>query len=300
MTKRSAQVVQGTEDEAPKKRKTPNRRTLSCHPCRAHKQKCDRQIPCQSCVRYGREHECKQSPPPSAIIGMAKGSTSLPLIASLPRVEEPQDAGASRNIILRTKYPVTQLVGESRSNIHGDHGYPAIYMMTSRFPMPTLLTQHNPSQSGNYRSRPSHSIDCSAFWKVQLISLLPPRDRCDQLVSYYIDNIDLVYHSIHIPTFLHLYECLWVTETGDVDLIWLALLFTVISLAALMAPIDSLKKMGLEKATARSQAHVWHQASRQALYAGDFESRPTLTQIQVFLCTQLYWLETKNHEILHS
>jgi hypothetical protein len=86
----------------------------------------------------------------------------------------------------------------------------------------------------------------------------------------------------------------------DVDLIWLSLLFTILSISALLFPSESVEIMGYDNSTIRNLAQVWHSASRQALHAGEFESKPGLTQIQTFLTTQTYWLATKNTEAMNS
>lgn len=143
-------------------------------------------------------------------------------------------------------------------------------------------------------------VDAKLFWKSQLVALLPSQMQCDLLVAYYIENIDWLYHAIHIPLFRRRYSAFWAGSIDEIDLVWLALLYTVISITALMAPVEQAQVMGFEHSKLRVLSHVWHQASRQALHAGEFESKPCLVQLQVFLATQLYWLETKNVESLNS
>lgn len=199
------------------------------------------------------------------------------------------------------KYPIKQLVEHCQLHTRLDPVH-AVMFLQSRFTLPVLLPHPMPisSEAGNSPPQISRFIDVKLFWKVQLASLLPFRKLCDDLVSYYIENIDLIYHAIHIPSFQRQYDAFWSLNATEIDLIWLALLLTIISLAVLMGPQEYMETLGMEKSTSRDWAHVWHQASRQALYAGDYELKPTLMQVQVFLCTQIYWLETKQHEILNS
>ncbi|OBU01479.1 hypothetical protein VE01_00380 [Pseudogymnoascus verrucosus] len=49
-------------------------RALSCLPCREHKLKCDRQVPCKSCVRSNRVDHCRKHPAP---IGRNGALTSM-------------------------------------------------------------------------------------------------------------------------------------------------------------------------------------------------------------------------------
>src|ERR1700753_2460016 len=50
------------------------RRQLSCLPCRLHKLKCDRRVPCETCVRYIRTKQCNQHPAPEARIRATRAS----------------------------------------------------------------------------------------------------------------------------------------------------------------------------------------------------------------------------------
>lgn len=285
-----------------KKRKPANRRTLSCYLCRKHKLKCDRQIPCQSCIRYQREDQCKENPAPSASARITPRQ-SPPTIAPGYLPASPKPGGDSMLEIMSspTNYSIMQLVEYCQLNTRLDPAY--TMFLQSRFTLPVLLPSSTPISGearSNLLSPIPRPVDSKIFWKVQLASLLPPRKLCDSLVSYYVENIDLIYHAIHIPSFQRQYDAFWSLNATEIDLIWLALLLTIISLAALMSPQGYIEVLGEEKFKSRDWAHIWHQASRQALHAGDYELKPTLMQLQVFLCTQIYWLETKQHEILNS
>jgi hypothetical protein len=109
-----------------------------------------------------------------------------------------------------------------------------------------------------------------------------------------------VYQAIHVPSFRKNYSRFWVTNVEDVDLIWLSLLYTIISCSGLYVPLDKAEDVGLDPSNVRNLAHVWHSASRQALHAGGFETKPCLTQLETFLITQLYWLATKSFEAMNS
>ncbi|KAF4991692.1 hypothetical protein FGRMN_7665 [Fusarium graminum] len=86
----------------------------------------------------------------------------------------------------------------------------------------------------------------------------------------------------------------------QVDLIWLSLLFTIISVSALYVPIEIIEVVGFPKDAIRHLAHLWHLSSQRALRAGKYEARPCLTQIQTFSVTQLYWYATNDIETLNS
>ena len=112
--------------------------------------------------------------------------------------------------------------------------------------------------------------------------------------------MDWVYHAIHHPSFYNTYAQFWESQASDVDLIWLSLLYTILSCGALYLPFNEAETVGLDKNNLRNLAHVWHSASRQALHVGGFEAKPCVTQLQTFIVTQLYWLATRNVETLNS
>ncbi|GAD99338.1 hypothetical protein TERG_01466 [Paecilomyces variotii No. 5] len=160
-----------------------------------------------------------------------------------------------------------------------------------------VFTECIPSSLGPV---PRDPIDSRLFWKTHLAAVLPSQNQCDLLVCYYLENSNWLYQAIHVPSFRRQYAEFWASNVDDIDLIWLSLLFTLISISALHIPFDLVEAMGFEHSTIRGLAHRWHSASRQALYAGEFESKPSLTQLQTFIATQLYWLSTKNIEAMNS
>ncbi|KAJ9607394.1 hypothetical protein H2200_008467 [Cladophialophora chaetospira] len=50
----------------------------------------------------------------------------------------------------------------------------------------------------------------------------------------------------------------------------------------------------------RGTAHHWFRLSRQALHAGEYEAKPCLTQLQVFIESQVYWYAVKGVDSLNS
>ncbi|OBT81436.1 hypothetical protein VE02_09950 [Pseudogymnoascus sp. 03VT05] len=139
-----------------------------------------------------------------------------------------------------------------------------------------------------------------SYWRVQLLAALPTRNQCDMLVTYFLENINWVYHAIHVPSFRKEYSQLWDRDTNSVDLSWLSLLFIVISESALFISSDVAQAIGLSPMNVRNLSHIWYTSSRQALHASGFESKPQLVHLQTFLVSQIYWLATKNVETMNS
>ncbi|RVX67764.1 hypothetical protein B0A52_07887 [Exophiala mesophila] len=137
-------------------------------------------------------------------------------------------------------------------------------------------------------------------WKKFLVKLLPTRTQCDILLTYFVEHINWVFQTVHIPSFRKEYSQFWDGSVDEVNLIWLSLLFTILSISGLYIPISAIEFVGIQGDSIRKLAHLWHHGSSQALQAGNFETNPCLTQLQTFTITQLYWYATNNIEILNS
>lgn len=137
-----------------------------------------------------------------------------------------------------------------------------------------------------------------AFWKRQLCNLLPSRSQCDMFVLYYTENINWIFQTVHVPSFRKEYAAFWDSDVNDINLIWLSLLLTAMSVSALYLPPSAGEMVGFPAHELRDAAHIWHSASRQALHAGGYEHKPCLTQLQTFGVTQFYWYAMNKTEAL--
>ncbi|KAL1836784.1 hypothetical protein VTK73DRAFT_4928 [Phialemonium thermophilum] len=142
--------------------------------------------------------------------------------------------------------------------------------------------------------------DPQAFWRRCLLGVLPTRRQSDLLVDYFFEQFNWFYQAVHAPSFRAQYERFWSLSAADVDLTWLALLFVMLCLSSLYAPAQFAEAAGLDAGELSLLSKRYYAASRQALLAGGYDSKPTLTQIQVFVNTQLYWYGMKNIEALNS
>lgn len=140
----------------------------------------------------------------------------------------------------------------------------------------------------------------TSYWRHYLITALPSQTQCDMLVSYYFENINWIYQAIHAPSFRAEYNAFWTRNVDSIDLIWLALLCMMLCLSSLYMPSQMAEAAGFEASELPKLSLRWYAAARQALLAGGQDSKPTLTAIQVFLVSQLYWYASKNIEALNS
>lgn len=203
-------------------------------------------------------------------------------------------AAAAQTMSSRQSLQTT--IGLQRYETEGDSGVNGVSVL---FPQ-RLPILHFADSSASSLLDSLIVADQDLQWKTLLVKLLPTRTQADILLTYFIEHINWIFQTVHIPTFRREYSHLWEGEVEEADLIWLSLLFTIISLSALYIPIDAVELVGLPRDSIRRYAHVWHHASLQALQAGKYEARPTLTQLQTFSVTQLYWFATNNIETLNS
>jgi hypothetical protein len=305
-----------------KQRRTPQRRTLSCLPCREFKVKCNRQIPCDSCIRYGRERQCQTHPSPACL-----ETTTLTYPKRLKKTDKSQMKRPSGNPSIQ-KSPVAMLrdrissyvssgitpdlrLDRTQSEEISPHSSSA-YQTVASFSMRSVTkTLHSSSETRNLQSsichfvppfmaEPNGSLDELLHWRTQLAGNLPTRTQCDFLSSYFFENINWIYQVLHIPSFRKQNSAFWSSPVAEIDLIWLSLLYTVISASALYLPAQLAEAMSFEATKMRNFSRAWHSLSRQCLHAGGYESNACLVQLQTFLISQLYWLATKDVETLNS
>ncbi|KIY02625.1 uncharacterized protein Z520_01090 [Fonsecaea multimorphosa CBS 102226] len=331
-----------------KPRHVPRRVPLSCEPCRRHKLKCDRGIPCSTCSRYNREELCLLNP--AAPGGKKTGSSqprqndqsrpgriveatdaSQPVAAAAGERSSRQGAGnpsgngwsaalshdsvadvpatqqqrrgrgqlvESVNVVAATKSLSARRQHPSSAGDAGTDGR-SEGAMSILFPQTLPLLQFSSGHDGSILETLMFADD-ELQWKRLLVKLLPTRTQSDILLSYFIEHINWLFQTVHIPTFRKEYATFWDGAVEDADLPWMSLLFTILSLSALYIPVDVVQVVGLQRESIRRYSHVWHRACLQALQAGNYERKPTLSQLQTFSVTQLYWYATNDIETINS
>lgn len=342
------------------------RKALNCLPCRQHKLRCDRHVPCSNCRRSSREDLCRKHPAsapgrdielPGAHARAQAGTLQVELTTSSNR-HLPSPISSQQENHNETNMPALavgaaghQSRGQSQDQSQSQTAYNSSCIQQQPPPRSQLspslnegtrrvsnihmlqvydtLAQRKAQPRTDQRAEAIASTDASLlapidtaqmtamsgalmlqwslssndqelFWKRQLCGMLPTQSQCDVLSCYYFENINWIFQSIHVPSFRKQSTRFWSTNMDEVDLTWLSLLYTIISVSGLYFPLEATKIIGMESSKIRSLAHVWHSASRQALHAGNFETKPSLTQLQTFSVTQLYWLAMNKVEALNS
>ena len=294
-------MQEGQGMSSPKSRRGGARRKPeSCLPCRKHKLKCNREVPCAACIRYHREEPCLLNP------------------ATQQETKNRHIDISARTGTAHRNAQTTLNRGAARSGQHNDReqlGVSGSHTLTEQFrslvdsgsmyspsiKLPELLAEasRQGSRSVAWKSILSRETKLEAC-RSRLASTLPSRSQCDLLVNFYHDHINWLYQTIHVPSFRKEYSAFWDTQFNDVALDWVALLFSIISLSSLHVPLAAVTVVGIPAESIRSLAHIWHEASEYALNGGDCIARPSITQIQNFSVTQLFWYANNQLETLNS
>ena len=323
---------QATAERA-SRRHVSKRQPLSCLACRRYKLRCDRQVPCSTCVRYRRETQCRQNPAPprkkhhGSASQRIRVSTDHGVVRQEDQFDDgtppqtvddsgqtnshPQIAGYSANPALLAE----PIAAAAANNIHLGRDEPRFQEFAERLTsltsfvtgviptttLPQLLAEISRRDSTTSLWRGLLDVpQQQQVWRKQLIAVLPSRAQCDLFVNYYFEHVNWIFQSVHEPSFRRDEAAFWNGGSENVDFIWLSLLFTTVSVSALYIPLQAPSLFGLPKESVRHLSHVWHQASQHALRAGDYEANPSLLQLQTFSVTQLYWYATDRIEALNS
>ncbi|KAM0486216.1 hypothetical protein ACHAPX_000920 [Trichoderma viride] len=287
------------------------RKPLSCLACRRHKLKCDRRIPCGTCIRFRREKLCRLNPAPprpgrprgrgeAAEVDAASPEGAYNVDSSVREsVNTCPDASAGVGLSLRN----SQLAAETR-DVPSFFRALGLDANTTSIPvssLPQLLAEIQRANQPSLLWNMMEGDDNRRYWETQLRSALPSRSMCDLMVNYYLDHINWIFQITHVPSFRRQYDDFWDAKDGrEMDFIFTALLFTIISVSALFIPPVTAEIFGCPKESIRDLAHVWHKVSHQALRAGDYESKPCIVQLQTFSITQFYWYSTNKIDTLNS
>ena len=314
-------------------------KVLSCPPCRERKVRCDRLTPCKSCVRHGCEAACRpydrfREPvvsiaPPLPIPRLATKDTR-------PRTVPPFQSHVTGTLAdPRQNEMAPDLIGGTLQASPSEEG---IVPYAQRFPE-SNAPRGGSSQSCSWRitstdngftstveSLHDHiklqtlrgsSCDCqqaptiSSFgtrlsvpeknaWKIYLTSQLPTRSQCDLFVAFFFESINWTYQCIHGPSFRRQEQTFWSASVTEIDCIWLALLYVIMCLSALHIDPSACLALDMDASRIRGTAHHWFRLARQALHAGEYEAKPCLTQLQVFIESQIYWYAVKGVDSLNS
>ncbi|KAB8210939.1 hypothetical protein BDV34DRAFT_185871 [Aspergillus parasiticus] len=187
------------------------RRAVNCVECRRSKLRCDRQHPCGACKRRRREASC-----------------SYEIISAIPTSTKthrtPVTAAGPTALTGGVEFPSTPLRPEL---------YPELPISeATQAPLgahwEVVLERPGLEHDAHDTLSPLSIIPRMSVQEI--IDSLPPKSCCDYLVSHFFKHISALFPILHGPTFQKQYTA-FMQRPHDIDLAWLALLFSLCSLA---------------------------------------------------------------------
>lgn len=184
------------------------RKPVNCEQCRRSKLKCDRQHPCATCKRRKRGHACVYEAP-SGTEAEFQHRTPATSLRSSPLARNISSARSSGKTF-------NQPVSESTEVPSGSH-------------WESLLERPAP-EDGTQDARSPLSTGPQMPFQ-ELIKPLPPKTCCDYLIAHFFQIIHPLFPILHGPTFQKQYADFFTQQPRQTDLPWLALLYSMCSLA---------------------------------------------------------------------
>ncbi|KAG5659160.1 hypothetical protein KAF25_000362 [Fusarium avenaceum] len=251
-----------------------NRVPKSCEPCRTRKLKCNRALPCDSCVRRNKQAVCHyasnadrsekrtdngesvaerlkklegliatvaQRTSPKEPISMLSisdnagptkyntGRSSASAEASASAASEVSKAqqgdggaGFASHVDSNHWYSILENIKAIRDELHV--ATPSSYTTAPNSLPPNTDLQANENLDFDLESAAGLNLD-------YIISALPPRQVCDNLVSLFFRSHYTMMPIMHPALFQQEYESFWESPL-ETPAIWIALLFSILSLSA--------------------------------------------------------------------
>ncbi|KAL2679268.1 hypothetical protein Neosp_010035 [[Neocosmospora] mangrovei] len=191
------------------------RKPLSCEPCRHSKLRCDRQLPCSTCLRRGWQASCSYAPsscrraPQRRRNLLAVDRPSSQPLHQPAEVSEPE----GESVLPRSQSPEAI---QSR--------WDAVLCRPPVEPTPPAPTDVPFTLSFG----PSKPV-------TELLTVLPPDPVCEYLVTRYFATLSPLFHILHGPTFQKQYWA-FLQNPQQADLSWLALLYAICGLTLKTVP----------------------------------------------------------------
>ncbi|KIW82414.1 hypothetical protein Z517_05441 [Fonsecaea pedrosoi CBS 271.37] len=294
------------------------RRRLACGPCTRRKVKCDKQIPCQNCVRRRTLAECERDDPDHE---QGHGRSSITSIGSQP--DAASAVGALRARVAELEAALQERITEahvaqcpttpateqaegrdgaqprSSSPSQGSDIEDAVtvleFLAWGRMkdpdnamlsPEALRVSEHD---DGGIGVSPAEELDCALDSGVHLLSwlqiLLPSRRQVYQLVDYHSDCMLWFHGSYFVPTFSQELAAFYTDHGGKFDskgltLQWVALLFSIMAGTITSAPAHEARKWGFDESEARLLSQKWYKAVVVALNAANYSAHHSLHAVQ--------------------
>lgn len=199
------------------------RKPLSCEPCRHSKLRCDRQLPCSTCLRRGWQASCSYSPASCRRVPQRRRVLHA-IERPLPQ-PQPQPQHQHQHQPSEPSEPETELgLPRSQSPEAIQSRWDAVLCRPPVEPTPPAPTDVPFALSFG----PGRPV-------AELLAAIPPDPVCEYLVTRYFATLSPLFHILHGPTFQKQYWA-FLQNPQQTDLSWLALLYAICGLTLKTIP----------------------------------------------------------------
>lgn len=289
-------------------------RKLACRICTRRKVKCDKEIPCDNCVRRGTASECERAGDDelnaqSSITTSGHPNDEAAFNALRRRVTELEATLQQKNAelggVVQSQTPTTeQAVGtampqDGSSSPSQDSGIEdAVTVLeflawgrmkdperTILSPEALRVSEHEDGASAS----PGEELDGTLNPDVNLVPwlqiLLPSRRQVYHLVEYHNKCLLWFHGSYFTPTFSKQLDSFYEDHHGNlnstgINLQWVALLFSIIAGTITSAPMHQARKWGFDENEARILSQKWFKAVVISLNAANYTAHHSLHAVQ--------------------
>jgi hypothetical protein len=240
-----------------------NRQPLSCGPCRQRKLKCNRQSPCETCIKREDESSCTygksaQGSKPEGGANQKKAQDRLrnleQLVMQMVEKNSPPKTNSMPSTATSTSGPIALSAGDSdgtpRDGSLDQASKAAKYVGSTHWSAILENIQELKSAMVDDVSRPSDADEADEeqapndevlFGSKRAIPLpqvlaqyLPPRLTVDRLLATYFNAKYMVIPYIHTYQFQRQYESFW-QDQSSMSPQWVSILFSICCLASQLA-----------------------------------------------------------------
>lgn len=288
------------------------RQRLACEACTTRKIRCDKQVPCNNCLKRGEQDSCHRrdnnagtGPADSRVAEHALVDQSQMNIAMMSLEAQNRTVSLLEDISRRVQ-GLESSVRQKENKVSGERaGVPATGAMIT-----PVGTERTESDRGFSTSYPGHSQSFSmalsgpvadgdeSSWfdedpflgleGAQLATLqllIPTRPQVSRLVEYHSECLLWAHNGFHTPTFETELRNFYETHGGNVQSNgvsreWLALLFSILAASMISAPEWTAQEWGYLRPAQMILAERWHSAAIKCLELSQYLYRPTIHSVQ--------------------
>ncbi|KAL7947494.1 fungal-specific transcription factor domain-containing protein [Trichoderma barbatum] len=281
-------------------KKCRNRPTLSCVPCRNRKSRCDRQLPCSGCRDRKIVHLCnfakqrRRVSDASTVASSGSPQVSASSLHSPSEVFIPRrdDNFQWRSLQDGSTYNSVGTLYEHQNGgiiykVRQSQWSSALPSLSEALGTPITSSASSNLPSLNSAQPDSNNRSTNSTKCYPQLTSLPSKQHCKYLVSRFFAVFSPLIHVLHDPTFHLEYEN-FLHDPKSVPLSWLALLFTILSLATMTLDDDDwvLNDLGRE-ADGPSNIQViaaqYRKAAMSCLEADDYMVCHRLSTLQCLI-----------------